>query len=178
MIYNNETNSEIILDESAQSNMIAKGIFNDIEKIKKIIKDKDNTQEFSKESYVSTMTLVKRILSTVLSFVGTGVKGAAVTDTGLRIFKANKIKMNTGTAPITKSKLIRNIIQFVVGILLKFLSDKIEDSVSEDMIKSCKVSIEELKKIRDKTDDKSTAEYIDSKIDELETRLKQYEEAK
>lgn len=177
MIYNNEINSEVILDESVQSTAIAKGINIEINNIKKEL-EKNTDNKLSSESNRKVFTKIKFILSTLLNFVGKGLSGASAGDTVARTINKKRLTKELGTPVNMKGRLIRNAIQFIVGIILSTISMGIDESIAEDTVKNCHSIISDLKKIKEKTDDDSLVKFIDNKIEILEEKLKRYGEAK
>ena len=166
-----------IINESAKSINIAEDIYTNMKDIKAEI-SKYTNDKFDKKSCLSVFTHIKRILSFIINLAGGGISGVAVEDIITRLVKSKAIRKNTGGAPITKTKLIRNAIQFVIGIMVMLLSKKVDESVANDISRSCESVISDLKKIKDKTEDKSLIYFIDDKIESLEKQLKEYKEAK
>lgn len=177
MIYDYETNSKIILDESTQSVAISKGINMEINAIKKEI-EKNTDNSLSKESNRKIFTRIKFILSTLLNFAGKSISGASSGDTVARIINRKRLSKELGSPITMKGRIIRNAIQFIIGIILSSLSKSMNESIAEDTIKNCHSVINDLKKIKEKTEDESTIKFIDDKIEILQEKLKRYEEAK
>lgn len=174
MVFNDK--SEVIeIDESAQTVLMANNINKEVQEIRKQLKQ---SKEFSKTSYPKLFSWIKKLTASLLGFTGKTLQGAQLADTGWRVFKAKKIGAFIDGKAMTPTKLIRNVVLFIVGSLTRLLSGKIDDSASDDIVKMSESVVEDLKKIRDKTDDDTTAEYIDNKIEVLERKIKQYKEAR
>lgn len=170
MVYND--NAEVVeIDESAQTVLMANNINKEIETIRKQLK---KSKEFSKSSYVSLFTWIKKLTASLLGFVGKGLVGAQVADTGVRVFKAKMIGSFINGKAMTPTKFVRNAVLFIVGCVMNVLSGKVDDSASNDLVKMAESVVDDLRKIRDKTDDDTTVEYIDTKIEMLENKIRSY----
>lgn len=165
----------MLIDESAQSNAIANSLLYKIKDIKKQMNSLGSGKDFSKSSYLSNWASLKSVLSTLMNLCSIGIKSASTFDLGVRTIYKRKVKDLTYGHTMTKSALIRDLIQILVSILIKFLSRKVQDSTNNDIVKTSKSVVQDLKKMKDETKDEKMIEYLDRQIDDLEEQIQFYE---
>lgn len=170
------TSGELVgIDESAQSSAIANDLLNKMKLVRKQINSIGTGESFSKSSYLKTWSSVKFFINSAMNFCSLGVKSAAINDTIWRLGRRNLIRNATSGPIMTKSAFIRNVIQFLVSILLKFLGKKIRDTNEKDIVRTSKSVVEDLKRMKENAKDEKLIEYLDRQIDTLEDKIKDYE---
>lgn len=173
-----EAGEYIPVDEASKVDSLANSInihMNELKVFKKNI-EAGTDDEFTKNETNKALYKIKNITSTILKFVGDGLKGASAINTFITI-KSNKvIKGTNGKGSFLVDGFIRDAIQFVCGLLISLLGKAIKSSNRKADIEASRSVLKDLERMRDKTEDEELKKYIDNKIDAISGLLKQYDE--